>query len=79
MDVRELGPGERAPDDSDRVTINILPSGKAGFTGVYQAGNVDAHAIHGNDFPTESEALQAALQWAEDRHISVLYVERPDA
>ncbi len=79
MEVRELKSGEEAPDDSDRVTINVLPSGKAGFSGIYRAGAVEAHSIHANDFPTEADALEAALQWARERNVEVLYVQRPAA
>lgn len=79
MEVRELVRGERAPDDSNCVTINVLPSGQAGFAGTYQAGDVEAHAIHRNDFPSEADAREAALQWARERRINLLYVERPDA
>jgi hypothetical protein len=79
MDVRELPPGEHAPDNSDRVTINVLPSGKAGFSGIYQAGTVTAHTVQVDEFPTEADAYDAAIQWAEDRRIETLYVERPDA
>ena len=78
MEIREVPSGERAPDDSDRVIINVLPSGKAGFSGVYQAGNVEAHTISQNNFDTEDEAFCAALERAEARRIKLLYVERPD-
>ncbi|HEX6376900.1 MAG TPA: hypothetical protein VFZ91_14405 [Allosphingosinicella sp.] len=77
MDVRELPPGEAAPEGSDRVTINVLPNGKAGFTSTHQAGSVQAHGIHENIFPTEAAAIEAALRWAEECRIEVLYVERP--
>ena len=78
MEIRELSTGERAPDHSDRVTINVLPSGKAGFSGIYQAGNVEAHTISQNNFDTEDDAYRAALEWAEARRIKLLHVERPD-
>lgn len=79
MEVRELPRGERASDDTDRATINVLPSGKAGFTLVWQAGTVTAHVLQGNDFPDESAAFEAAKRAAEERNIEVLHVERPDA
>lgn len=78
MEIREVPAGERAPDHTDRVIINVLPSGKAGFSGIYQAGDVEAHTVTQNDFDTEEDAYQAALEWAEARRIELLYVERPD-
>jgi hypothetical protein len=76
MDVCELPAGEAAPDGSDRVTINVLPNGKAGFTSTRQTGSVQAHAIHENVFPTEAAAFEAAVRWAQECRIEVLYVER---
>jgi len=79
VEIHETGPGAHAPDDSDRVVINVLPSGKAGFSGIYQAGTVTAHTVSMNNFESEEEAFQAAIIWAQERRINVLYVERPDA
>ena len=79
MYVHQLPPGEKAPDHSDRVIINSLPSGKFGFSGIYQSGDVEAHTVTANDFDTEEEALNAALSWAEPKQIDTLYVEHPDA
>jgi hypothetical protein len=76
MDVFELPRGERAPDDSDRAVINVLRNGKAGFTIVWQAGSVQAHVIHGNELPTEADAVDAALREARARNIKFLYIER---
>lgn len=67
MEVRELPRGEEAPEDSDRVTINVLPSGKAGFSGIVRQGGVTAHFLHHDDFTSESDALAGAVRWAEDR------------
>lgn len=78
MEIRQLSSDERAPDHSDRVIVNVLPSGKAGFSGIYQAGDVEAHTVSQNNFDTEDDAYRAALEWAESRRIKVLYVERPD-
>lgn len=77
MDVHKLPLGENAPEGSDRVTINVLPNGKAGFTSTRQAGSVQAHGIHENVFPTEAAAIEAAVRWAQECRIEVLYVERP--
>ena len=79
MEIKDVPNGERAPDHTDRVAIHVLPSGKAGFSGIYQAGDVEAHTVTQNQFQSEEDAYQAALAWAEDRRIDVLYVERPDA
>ena len=79
MDVHELNPGDRAPDGSDYVTLNVLESGKIGFTGTRRMGDVDAHTVSPNSFATEDEALAAALEWGEETGIATLYVERPNA
>ena len=76
MEVRELAPGQRGPEGSDRVTINALESGKSGFTGIRKMGNVNAHAVSPNSFDTEDDALTAALIWAEENGVEVLFVER---
>ena len=76
MNVHELPAGEHGPEHSDRVQINVLASGKAGFTGVRQMGNVTAHSVSPNSFDTEDEALAAALAWAEENNVKELYVER---
>lgn len=79
MEVHELAPGEHGPEDSDRVTINVLANGKAGFTGKRKIGNVTSHAVSPNSFDTEEEALAAAVDWAQETGVEVLYVERPNA
>lgn len=78
MEVHELSPGDHAPEGCDRVTINKLANGKAGFTGIRKMGNVNAHSISPNSFENEDDALAAALSWAEDTGIEILYVERPN-
>ena len=77
MEVRQLARGEKAPEGSDYITLNVLESGKSGFTGTRRTGNVDAHSVSPNSFGSEEEALDAALQWAEENGLKVLYVERP--
>lgn len=77
MEVHKLAPGEHAPEDSDRVTINLLANGKAGFTGVRKMGNVNAHAVSPNSFQSADEALAAGVVWAEENGIEILYIERP--
>lgn len=74
MEIRQLSTGERPPQNSDSVTINVLPNGKAGFSGVYLAGTVTAHTISRNNFASEDEALKAALEWAEAKKISILHL-----
>ena len=36
MLIEDLEPGQRAPDDSDRIILSELPSGKFQFSGVAQ-------------------------------------------
>lgn len=79
MEIRQLSAGEQPPENSDSVTINVLPDGRAGFSGVYQAGTVTAHTVSRNNFDSEDEAVKAALEWAEAKKINTLYLrlDRP--
>jgi len=79
MEVHHLAAGEHAPEDCDHVTINILRSGKSGFTGVRKMGNVNSHTVSPNSFDSEDEAVAAALIWAEENDVKILYVERPSS
>jgi hypothetical protein len=82
MEIVRLKPGERAPDDSDRVTVNSLPSGKHGFTGVTATREERPAAVYAgseNALPSYNEAEEAGIAWAEQHEIAILYVERPDA
>jgi hypothetical protein len=51
-------------------------SGKASFMGIRMSGRVAAHTISPEDFDSQEKALEAALEWAEDNGVEVLYVER---
>lgn len=79
MEIICLEPGQKAPDPSDRVTVSVEPSGKAGFEGIFQAGTVEAVTVYQADYDSEEDAYQAAIRWAEAKRIETLYVERPDA
>lgn len=45
MLIEDLEPGQKAPDDSDRIILSELPSGKFQFSGVVQQGSVMARFL----------------------------------
>ena len=77
MRFHELAPGKRSPIGSDYVTLDLQPDGRAGFTFTRRSGVVDTHSVSPQIFETEYEALKAAIDWAEQNGVEVLYVERP--
>lgn len=82
MKIIRLKPGERAPEDSDRIVINSLPSGKHGVSGVTatrEARPASIHMVAENGMTSDGEAEAAGIRWAMQHPIDVLYVERPDA
>ena len=79
MEIRHLTAGKSAPEDADRVTINTLPSGKAGFSGVVLTGSVSANFVHANDFDTPEDAEREAIAIAAARGATLLYVEHPES
>lgn len=82
MKIVRLKPGERAPDDSDRITINSLPSGKHGVSGVTATRETRPAAVYmvtENAVASDSDAEAAGIRWAMQHPIDILYVERPDA
>ncbi|HEX8363759.1 MAG TPA: hypothetical protein VF603_00570 [Allosphingosinicella sp.] len=85
MQILRLRRGERAPDAADRVTINALPNGKYGFMGVtetraeYPARSLPIYAVAPNEWLSYEEAEAAAMAWAKDHAIEILYVETGEA
>lgn len=79
MEIVRLGPGERAPDNSDRITINSLPNGRHGVSGVTvdrATRGAAVHMITENSMPSADEAEAAGIRWAMQQPIDVLFVER---
>ena len=80
MEVRELAPGEHGPEESDRVRLTqLVEDGKYSFIGLRLKGSVTDHTVWTDSFGTEHEASTAALIWAEENGVKLLYVERPVA
>ncbi|HEX8573066.1 MAG TPA: hypothetical protein VF759_09970 [Allosphingosinicella sp.] len=80
MKIVRLKPGERAPDDSDRIIVNSLPNGRHGVTGVTANRRSRPEAvtmITPNALASDGEAEAAGIRWAMQHPIDVLYVERP--
>lgn len=79
MKIIRLEPGERAPDDSDRIVINALPSGRYGVSGITATRERRPAAVcmvTENSLPSDGEAEAAGIRWAAQHPIDVLYIER---
>jgi hypothetical protein len=79
MDIEDLEPGQRAPEENDRITVSLLPGGKFGFSGVALQGTVHAHFFEHGQYDTADEARAAGIAWAEERRVENLLVEHPNA
>lgn len=79
MKIVRLKPGERAPDHTDRIVIDLHRDGRYGVSGIATTRDGDAgvFTIAENTFPSVSEAEAAGIRWAMRQPISVLHVERP--
>lgn len=76
MEVRHLPAGERAPLDSDRIVLNVRSSGETAFIAVRKMDKANAHMVSPNTFESEELALAAALDWASENGVELVYVER---
>ncbi|MEA3052780.1 MAG: hypothetical protein QOG72_1683 [Sphingomonadales bacterium] len=80
MKIIRLKPGERAPDESDRIVINALPTGRYGASGITATRERRPAAVcmvTENSLASDGEAEAAGIRWAAQHPIEVLYVERP--
>lgn len=79
MQVYELPRGERAPQGSDRVSIERTARGEYTVSGVVAHSRIAIFVAPPESFKTEKEALEAALAFAHKNGAENLVVERPDA
>ncbi|QDZ08639.1 hypothetical protein FPZ24_15165 [Sphingomonas panacisoli] len=80
MRVEFLDRRTQASPDSDRAVINRLPNGSAGFTAsVHAADGKSLQSITRNCCHTHDEAVQAAIMWAREQGVQLLYVVQPNA
>jgi hypothetical protein len=80
MKIVRLERGERPPEDSDYITINSLPNGRHGVSGVTSTRALRPEAVTmvtRNSLPTDGEAEAAGIRWGMEQGIDVLYVVRP--
>jgi hypothetical protein len=77
MDIEDLEPGAKAPEDSDRIALTLLPSGKFEFSGVVLTGSVEAHFADHRTFDTLDEARNAGITWAKEKGAATLLIELP--
>ena len=80
MDIKELPAGQPAPDNQDRIILNELPSGLFRFDGVASVpGGATYNFSDHNEFASFDDAKQAGLDWARERGVRYLFVEKPNA
>jgi hypothetical protein len=78
MFIRKLQPGERAPDEADRICINRLADGRISWTGSIDASGKAIHGASRTDFATIQEAETDAIAWARGRGTAKLQIEGPN-
>jgi hypothetical protein len=86
MDIVKLAPGERAPEDSDCISIQegadgrFLLNASALITCVQDGDEEEegdsAAVIGGSAYASYDEAEAAGLAWAADQCVEFLYVAR---
>jgi hypothetical protein len=79
MHIRDLEPGQQAPDAGDRILLSRQPDGKFAFNGIAQTGAVQAHFADSRSFDTLDDARAAGIEWAQGRQVVELIVEHPHA
>jgi hypothetical protein len=74
VEIIELGPGARAPEGADWISIETMEGGRYNVAAC-QAG--EQSLIFANEvFSSVDEAVQAGVYWARNRGVKTLYVER---
>lgn len=72
-DVREIDAHEKPPQDADWVLVERTPSGK--FTANGSTGWAKGAAFfRPPNFETQVAAISAALAWADENGVPVVYV-----
>jgi hypothetical protein len=75
--IRKLKPGERAPVNVDRITINRLADGQMSWTGSVEARGRPLSGASPASFETIQEAETDAIAWARARGTTSLQIEGP--
>jgi hypothetical protein len=80
MDIEYLSATTFVDQASDRVVINRLPNGRAGFTGTIVASDRQSvFSFTENASATTEEATEAAIAWAAQQGVRLLYILQPNA
>lgn len=74
MRVLQLPAGETAPEDQNRIIVTETTNGRFDVTAV--AANIPAIYIAPVPFPSEQEALNAAVDWAQQYNPELILLER---
>lgn len=75
MQILEMPAGQSAPEGADRIIITPLSDGYFQIDGVIVANTV-AIFFSPAPFPSEADALTAALAWASDKETELVFIER---
>jgi hypothetical protein len=75
MKIIRLNPGDRAPEDADRVRINLLPNGKAGWDGAIGYSNEALFGLSENYERSAADAEAEAIEWARRNGAEELFIE----
>ena len=76
--IRKLQPGERAPDQADRICLSRLADGRISWTGSVDASGKAVCGVSLTDFATIQEAETDAIAWARARGTTTLQIEGPN-
>ena len=74
MKIVKLPQSERAPEDSDSISLNRLPDGRCALSGSVLDGEEAVAMIGGDTYDSMEEAEAAGLAWAGGHHVQILYV-----
>ena len=75
MEITRLKPGERAPEDADRIHINKLPNGRHGWTGSVGYASEALFGLGKNEDQSAEDAEAEGIAWAEMRGVTHLMIE----